>query len=173
MRNFRSILEHVSICSPSQFVRLHGKPYRLFFERELEWNRTELRFTRAFSGKRSRFFFSVPIFSSKHQIRSPSFAFMGTTSIIFFGPELERNRTWETSFAFLSTAERRLTAERLNQIFLYARSRMRRHLRRQAPSHSSNFGTPSRSSYKRVCWLEVFAFIFFNVWSCMVYTKLN
>ena len=31
VRNFRSILEHVSICSPSQFVRLHGKPYRLFF----------------------------------------------------------------------------------------------------------------------------------------------
>ena len=27
----RSILEHVSICSPSQFVHLHGKPYRLFF----------------------------------------------------------------------------------------------------------------------------------------------
>ena len=32
----RSILEHVSICSPSQFVHLHGKPYRLFFERELD-----------------------------------------------------------------------------------------------------------------------------------------
>ena len=26
----------VSICSPSQFVHLHGKPYRLFFERELD-----------------------------------------------------------------------------------------------------------------------------------------
>ena len=26
-----SILEHVSICSPSQFVHLHGKPHRLFF----------------------------------------------------------------------------------------------------------------------------------------------
>ena len=25
-----------SICSPSQFVHLHGKPYRLFFERELD-----------------------------------------------------------------------------------------------------------------------------------------
>ena len=34
----RSILEHVSICSPSQFVHLHGKPYRLFFERELDGN---------------------------------------------------------------------------------------------------------------------------------------
>ena len=32
----RSILEHVSICSPSQFVHLHEKPYRLFFERELD-----------------------------------------------------------------------------------------------------------------------------------------
>ena len=32
----RSILEHVSICSLSQFVHLHGKPYRLFFERELD-----------------------------------------------------------------------------------------------------------------------------------------
>ena len=31
VRSFRSILEHVSIRSPSQFVRLHGKPYRLFF----------------------------------------------------------------------------------------------------------------------------------------------
>ena len=34
----RLILEHVSICSPSQFVHLHGKPYRLFFERELDGN---------------------------------------------------------------------------------------------------------------------------------------
>ena len=124
------------------------EPHRASVHSSILWNAIQI-------------FFSVPIFSSKHQIRSPSFAFMGTTSIIFFGPELERNRTWETSFAFLSTAERRLTAERLNQIFLYARSRMRRHLRRQAPSHSSNFGTPLRSSYERVCWLEVFAFIFF------------
>ena len=34
----RSILDHVSICSPSQFVHLHGKPYRLLFERELDGN---------------------------------------------------------------------------------------------------------------------------------------
>ena len=31
VRNFRSILEHVSIRSPSQFVRLHGKTHRLLF----------------------------------------------------------------------------------------------------------------------------------------------
>ena len=36
----RSILEHVSICSPSQFVHLHGKPYQLFFERELDGTAT-------------------------------------------------------------------------------------------------------------------------------------
>ena len=31
VRNFRSILEHVSFRSPSHFVRLHGKTHRLFF----------------------------------------------------------------------------------------------------------------------------------------------
>ena len=83
------------------------------------------------------------------------------TSIIFFGPELERNRTRETSVAFfLSTTERRLAADRSNQIFLCARLRMGRHLRCRASAHSSNFGTSSRSSYERACRLEVFASIF-------------
>ena len=46
----RSILEHVSICSPSQFIHLHGKPYRLFFERELDGLATRLFFERELDG---------------------------------------------------------------------------------------------------------------------------
>ena len=54
-------------------------------------------------------FVSVHIFSS----------IVRTTPIIFFGPELERNRiNWDRSPVriFLSTVERRLTADRSNQI---------------------------------------------------------
>ena len=94
------------------------------------------------------------------------FAFMGPTPIIFFGPEPERNRiNWDRSPVpfFLSTAEHRLVADRSNQIVL--RSRMRRHLRCWASAHSSNFGTPSRSSYERAGWLEVFTSFFYG---CLV-----
>ena len=108
---------------------------------------------------------------------SNSFSFMLThIDHFFFGPELERNRTRETSVAFfLSTTERRLTAERSNQIFLYARSRMGRHLRCRASAHSSSFGTSSRSSYERACWLEVVASVFLCLfgfaWFVLSYSK--
>ena len=179
----RLIMEHVSICSSSQFIHLHGKPHRLFFERELDGLSTRLFFERELDGIAP---ISVQVIATigithgrkpvspsrnpcdsdpfwSHSQSSTSvaklFAFMRTTSFCF-GPELERNRTWETSLAFLSTTERRLTADRLNLIFLYARSRMRRYLHRRVSAHSSNFGTPSRSSYERACRLEVFASIF-------------
>ena len=166
----RLILEHVSICSSSQFIHLHGKPHRLFFERELDGiapisvqviatiGITHGRKTVSPSRNPCD---SDPFWSHSQSSTSVAklFAFMRTTSFCF-GPELERNRTWETSLAFLSTTERRLTADRLNLIFLYARSRMRRYLRRRVSAHSSNFGTPSRSSYERACRLEVFASIF-------------
>ena len=60
------------------------------------------------------------------------------------------------------------------RFFLYAQSRMKRHLRCRASAHSSNFGTPSCSSCERTCWLEVFTSVFLMfVWFCMVCTELK
>ena len=139
----RSILEHVSISSPSQFVHLHGKPYRLFFERQLD--RTAPISVRVIAtigithGRRTvspsrNPCDSDPVLVANSQSSTSVakvFAFMGPTPINYFGPEPERNRiNWDRSpVPFLYTAEHRLTADRSNQIFLYARSRMRRHLR--------------------------------------------
>ena len=67
-------------------------------------------------------------------------------------------------FAFLSTAEHRLAADRPNQnVFV----------RPIANEKASSLLTPSRSSYERDCRMEVFASIFYVVWSSMVCTKLK
>ena len=134
----RSILEHVSICSPSQFIHLHGKPYRLFFERELDGNAPiSVRVIATIGITHGRKTVSPsrnpcdsdPVLVATHNRCSPSW---DPHRLFFFGPEPERNRiNWDRSPvpSFLPTAERRLTADRSNQIFLYARSRMKRHLR--------------------------------------------
>ena len=72
---------------------------------------------------------SDPFLVATHNRCSPSW---DPHRLFFFGPEPERNRiNWDRSPVpfFLSTAEHRLAADRSNQIFLYARSRMKRHLR--------------------------------------------
>ena len=85
----RSVFEHVSICSPSQFARLH--------ENHINYWRAVLPPSTACG----RFFFRAGARS------------MGTDLL----------------FGFLSTVEHRLAADRSNQISLYARSHMKRHLR--------------------------------------------
>ena len=72
---------------------------------------------------------SDPFLVATHNRCSPSW---DPHRLFFFGPELKRNRiNWDRSPVpvFLSTAEHRLAADRSNQIFLHARSRMKRHLR--------------------------------------------
>ena len=106
----RSILEPVSICSPSQLVHLHGKPYRLFFERELDGTAPiSVRVIATIGITHSQKTVSPssnPCGSDPFLIASsqPStsvaklFAVMGPTPITFFGSELERNRiNWDRS----------------------------------------------------------------------------
>ena len=106
----RSVLEHVSICSPSQLVHLHGKPYRLFFERELDGTAPiSLRVIATIGITHGRKTVSPsrnpcdsdPFLVANSQSSTSVaklFAFMGPTLIICFGPELERNRiNWDRS----------------------------------------------------------------------------
>ena len=99
VRNFRSVLEHASIRSSSRDYIYHIFP----------------------TGSLVQNFRSVEHASIRSPLRE-------NASILFFGPELERNRingdqifctrdrAWEAYFAlFLSTAERRLTADRLTR----------------------------------------------------------
>ena len=103
-----------------------------------------------------------------------------------------RDRAWETYFALiLSTAERRLTADRLDRfsvrviahgthvslyfylspsigllLTVWTRFSVRviayeRHFAAEHRLTRAIFGTPSRSSYERACWLEIFVFVFF------------
>ena len=101
-----SILEHVSICLPSQFVHLHGKPYRLLFERELDGNAPNYVRVIATSGithgrkpvSPSRNACDPdPFLVATHNRCSPSW---DPHRLFFFGPKLEWSRTWETSLAF-------------------------------------------------------------------------
>ena len=110
----RSILEHISICLPSQFVHLHGKPYRLFFERELDGTAPisvrSVRLHNSFTcmGNRIDYFSSwrsMELGRFRYEGSPPSVSLTaerpirlhGTHNDYFFGPELERNRTRETS----------------------------------------------------------------------------
>ena len=109
----RSILEHVSICSPS------SDPHRL----------------------------------------------------LFFGPEPERNSTsgithgrktvspsrnpCNSDHFLVATHNRCSPSSDPHRFFFYS-----------AGVHSSNFGTPSRSSCERACRLEVFASVFFS-YACL------
>ena len=95
----RSILEHVSICSPSQFVYLHGKPYRLFFERKLDGTAPmSVRVIATIGITHGRRTVSpsrnpcdsdpvLVVNSQSSTSVAKLFAFMGPTPIIFFGPE--------------------------------------------------------------------------------------
>ena len=164
-----------SICSPSQFVHLHGKPHRLFFERELDGTAPiSVRVTATVGITHGRKTVSPsrnpcdsdPFLVATHNRCSPSW---DPHRLLFFGPEPERNRiNWDRYPVpfFSSTAAHRLAADRSNQIFLYATSRMKRHRRCRASAHLSNFGRPSHSIYERACWLEVFTSVFF--YGCLV-----
>ena len=131
-----------SICSPSQFVHLHGKPYRLFFERELDGTTpiyvrviatigvTHGRKTVSSSRNPCD---SDPFLVETHN-RAPAFLNHSPSwdphRLFFSGRSsngIEQGN--HLSPSFLSTAEHRLAAEHSNQIVLYARSRMRRHVR--------------------------------------------
>ena len=95
-------------------------------------------------------------------IRSPSFAFMGTRTDYFLSGRSSNGIAHGRHLSFFLIHRRASAYYRpFEPDFLYARSCMRRHLRCRASAHSSNFGTPSRSSYERACWLEVFASVFF------------
>ena len=102
----RSILEHVSICSPSQFVHLHGKPYRLFFERELDENApisvrviatSGITHGRKIVSPLRNPYDSDPFLVATYNRCSPSW---DPHRFFFSGSKLERNRIWETSLAF-------------------------------------------------------------------------
>ena len=103
----RSILEHVSICSPSQFVHRHRKLYRLFFERELDGTAPiSVRVIATIGITHGRKTVSPsrnpcdsdPFLVANSQSSTSVaklFAFMGPTPIyLSFGPELER-RSWD------------------------------------------------------------------------------
>ena len=102
----RSTLEHVSICSPSQFVHLHGKPYRFFFKRELDGTAPiSVRVVATIGITHGRKTISPlrnscdsdPFLVANSQSSTSVaklFAFMGPTPIFFFRPELER-RSWD------------------------------------------------------------------------------
>ena len=125
-----------SICSPSQFVHLHEKPYRLFFERELDGTApisvrviATIGIThgrKTVSPSRSSCD-SDPFLVATHNRCSPSW----DPHRLFFSGRSSNGITQgkHLSTCFSPTAEHRLAADRSNQIFLYARSRMRRHLR--------------------------------------------
>ena len=101
-----------SICSPSKFVHLHGKLYRLFFERELDGTAPiSVRVIATIGITHGR----KPVSPSRNPCDSSPFLvansqsstsvaklfiFMGPTPIIVFGPELKRNRSRKTSVAF-------------------------------------------------------------------------
>ena len=95
----QSILEYVSVCSPSQFVHLHGKPYRSFFERELDGNAPiSVRVIATIGITHGRKTVSPsrnpcdsdPFLVATHNRCSPSW---DPHRLFFFGPEPERNRT--------------------------------------------------------------------------------
>ena len=100
----RSILEHVSICSPSQFVHLHGKPYRLFFERELDGTAPiSVRVIAIIGITQGR----KPVSPSRNPCDSDHFLVVTHNQsspswdphrFFFFGPAPERNRiNWDRS----------------------------------------------------------------------------
>ena len=114
----RSILEHVSICSPSQFVHLHEKPYRLFFEPELDEKRTDFCIThgrKTISPSRNPCDFDPSWSQLTIDVR-----LHGTHTDLFIfraGARTEPHQLGQISWSFfLPTAERRLTADRSIQI---------------------------------------------------------
>ena len=133
----RSIFEHVSICSPSQFVHLHGKPYRLFFERELDGNApisvrviatSGITHDRKTVSPSRNSCYSDPFLVATHNRCSPSWDLHRL--FIFRAEARTKSHMGGISrLLFISTAEHRLAADCSKKIFLYARSRMRGHLR--------------------------------------------
>ena len=131
-----------SVFSRSQFVHLHGKPYLIFFERELDGTAPNLVRVIATIGithgrknvSPSRNPCDSVFFWSQTHNRAPA--------LLNCSPSWDPHRVFlsgrslngiaqgkHLSPSFLSTVEHRLAADRSNQIFLYARSRIRRHLR--------------------------------------------
>ena len=132
----RSILEHVSICSPSQIVHLHGKPYRLFFERELDGNApisVRVIATSGITHGRKTVLpprnpcDSDPFLVATHNRCSPLW---DPHRLFVFRAEArtESHMGDISHLLFISTAEHWLAADRSKQIFLYVRSRMRGHV---------------------------------------------
>ena len=91
------------------------------------------------------------------------FAFMTHTDYFFFGPKLERNRTWETSLAFflyLPPSIGLLLTVR-SRFFSAAERRRTRAIFERHHARAAKEFTGRRSSLP---------FFFYVVWSCMVCT---